>query len=251
MTLFTTRNIIIAIVIIIIAFVGYFLYKKFYSSNHKKKIMSNSVGSNPKKNKFNENNENNGNNENTGLINDNNEENEVPNLDEPTGNDPYFDIQIGDENVGRITFELIDDVVPRTCENFRTLCSRGFNRGDVAPYKNSIFHRIIKDFMIQGGDFTNHNGTGGRSIYGDKFEDESFELKHNQPGILSMANAGPNTNGSQFFICIREAPHLDGKHVVFGIVKKGYEIIERLNNIQTDDEDKPLQVCRVIDCGLC
>ena len=244
MTLFTTRNIIIAIVIIIVAFVGYFLYKKFYGGKHKKKIMSNSVGSNPKKNELNDNNEN------TKLINDN-EVNELPNLDEPTGNDPYFEIQIGDEKVGRIVFELIDDVVPRTCENFRSLCSRGFNKGEAPPYKNSIFHRVIKDFMIQGGDFTNHNGTGGRSIYGDKFEDESFELKHNQPGILSMANAGPNTNGSQFFICTQEAPHLDGKHVVFGIVKKGYEIIERLNNIQTDDDDKPLQDCRVIDCGLC
>ena len=245
MTLFTTRNIIIAIVIIIIAFVGYFLYKKFYGGKHKKKIMSNSVGSNPKKNELNDNNEN------TKLINDHQEGNDVPNLDEPTGNDPYFDIQIGDEKVGRIVFELIDDVVPRTCENFRSLCSRGFNKGEAPPYKNSIFHRVIKDFMIQGGDFTNHNGTGGRSIYGDKFEDESFELKHNQPGILSMANAGPNTNGSQFFICTQEAPHLDGKHVVFGIVKKGYEIIEQLNNIQTDENDKPLQDCKVIDCGLC
>ena len=118
-------------------------------------------------------------------------------------------------------------------------------------YKGSTFHRIIEDFMIQGGDFTNHNGTGGRSIYGDKFEDESFELKHNQPGILSMANAGPNTNGSQFFICTQPAPHLDGKHVAFGIVKKGYDVIEMLNGLETDGNDKPLKECKIVECGLC
>ena len=104
--------------------------------------------------------------------------------------------------------------------------------------------------MIQGGDFTNNDGTGGYSIYGDKFEDESFELKHNQPGILSMANAGPNTNGSQFFILTKEAPHLDGKHVVFGIIKSGFEVIEKLNNIETDSNDKPIKTCKIVKSGL-
>ena len=117
-------------------------------------------------------------------------------------------------------------------------------------YKNCIFHRIIKDFMIQGGDYENNDGTGGKSIYGRKFEDENFEIKHHKPYLLSMANSGSNTNGSQFFITTVETPHLDGKHVVFGEVIKGFEIIYKLNNIKTDDNDKPISNIVISDAGI-
>ena len=178
-----------------------------------------------------------------------NQEKPVHEIDIHSGN-PYFIIGIDGEPVGKMKFELFDDDVPKTCANFRHLCAKGLDGGNEACYKNSIFHRVIENFMIQGGDFTNFNGTGGLSIYGEKFEDENFNLKHNQPGLLSMANSGPNTNGSQFFVTLAETPHLDDKHVVFGILLEGFEILKKIEKIETDDNNKPKQVVKIIDCGI-
>ncbi|KAF9948835.1 Multifunctional pyrimidine synthesis protein CAD [Mortierella alpina] len=156
----------------------------------------------------------------------------------------FFEITIDNVPSGRIVFKLYDDVVPKTAQNFRELATGVNGYG----YKDSSFHRVIPNFMLQGGDFTNHDGTGGKSIYGQKFNDENFKLKHTKPGLLSMANSGKNTNGSQFFITTVVTNWLDGAHVVFGEVVENYELVKKIEGLGSQSGATKKKIV-ISDCG--
>merc|ERR1712020_377026 len=156
-----------------------------------------------------------------------------------------FDITIGGEAQGTIKIGLFGKTVPKTVKNFFQLAQKSKPDG----YVDSSFHRVIKDFMLQAGDFTRGDGTGGRSIYGEKFADENFKLKHYGAGWLSMANAGKDTNGSQFFITTKKTSWLDGRHVVFGKVVKGMDVVRKVEGNKTDGRDKPVKEVEIVDCG--
>jgi len=169
----------------------------------------------------------------------------TPNYDDKVTKRAYLDISIGGVHKGRIKIGLFGGVVPKTVENFLELAKKSKPEG----YKGSTFHRIIKGFMMQGGDFTNGDGTGGKSIYGEKFPDENFDLKHLGAGFLSMANSGTDTNGSQFFITFAKTEWLDGKHVVFGKVIDGYDVVDAVEKLSTNAQSKPDQEVMIEDSG--
>ncbi|KAH7875599.1 cyclophilin-like domain-containing protein [Lentinula edodes] len=162
----------------------------------------------------------------------------------------FMDINIGETPAGRLKMELFSDIVPKTAENFRQLCTGEF-RVNSRPqgYKNATFHRVVPKFMCQGGDFLKGDGTGSFSIYGDDFPDENFQEKHTGPGLLSMANSGPNTNGCQFFITTAACDFLDGKHVVFGKVIDGMLTLRKIENVATGPNNRPKLVVKITECG--
>ena len=172
-------------------------------------------------------------------------------LDDGSNPVVFFDIAVGGHPIGRIKMVLFADIVPKTSENFRQFCTGQFRReGIPIGYKGCTFHRVIKDFMIQGGDFVKGDGTGHMSIYGDRFKDENFKLKHSKEGLLSMANSGPDTNGCQFFITCAPCSWLDGKHVVFGQVIDGMDVVRAIENASVaPGSNKPKAEYKIIECG--
>jgi len=172
----------------------------------------------------------------------------VSNKDNPI---VFFDVSVGGKEIGRLKMELFRDVCPKTSENFRQFCTGEYKKDGIPlGYKGSLFHRVIKDFMIQGGDFVNSDGTGLTSIYGGKFKDENFSKKHDSAGVLSMANSGKDTNGCQFFITCTKCDFLDSKHVVFGkVIEDGMLIVRKIENIPTDGTNKPRVPVVITQCG--
>ncbi|KAL9658742.1 hypothetical protein ABK040_005897 [Willaertia magna] len=175
----------------------------------------------------------------------------VPLMRNPNNPVVFFDVSIGNHPAGRIKIELFADVVPKTAENIRQFCTGEYKRNGLpVGYKGCAFHRVIKDFMIQGGDFINGDGTGSFSIYGtNQFDDENFTIKHNKPGLMSMANSGPNTNGCQWFITTTQTPWLDGKHVVVGSVLEGFEVVKKVENVSVGKAHRPKIPCVITECG--
>jgi len=165
----------------------------------------------------------------------------------------FLDISVGEKPSARMVFVLYADTVPKTAENFRQLCTEQHEgvtaRGKPFTYRNSILHRKIPGLMVQGGDFENENGTGGESIYGRRFEDEAFRDKHTRRGLLAMANDGPNTNGSNFFVSFAPAEHLDRRHVIFGELIQGFDLLDMLEDLPTNPEHRPLDDCVITACG--
>jgi len=223
----------------------YFLYKEFISKKIEKSIIIESNKDDIQQNQK--------------IFKNNNEEDELINDTEidsaidsainqiiipATRTKIFMDISINKIDSGRILIELFDDIVPKTAHNFAVLSEKA--------YPGTIFHRVIKNFMIQGGDFEYNDGTGGKSIYGNMFDDENFDLSHNQEGLLSMANSGPDTNGSQFFILTNSngSPNLDNKHVIFGIVRKGMNIVHMIEETFTGENDKPIVECKIENSGI-
>tara|TARA_B100000902_G_C27295973_1_gene909941 strand:- start:212 stop:943 length:732 start_codon:yes stop_codon:yes gene_type:complete len=240
------KGLIITIIVILVSFIFYKFVMTGSDSNEEINTLENYSNNEESEKKINEELQDSDNQDSDDIHSDDVEKlfnlsDEPSNEDSNTCNIVYLDLDYSG-NRGRVIISLNKDIVPKTCNNFSVLC-------DKKAYVGSKFHRVIKNFMIQGGDFTNHDGTGGVSIYGNVFPDENFTLKHDK-GTISMANSGPNTNGSQFFISTTKTDWLDGKHVVFGKVVKGMDLIEFIENQNTDNNDRPLTDITIVDCGM-